>query len=102
MLIEKIWNTRGQSQIEYIVPTPVHLYRAEYLVDRLDILSDQAKRCSGEIVLALVNFWCKRMHFLSQMAKILFIMLYQSVRDKIIMGCVVCNLPRLCNLSQPW
>ena len=49
---------------------------------------DQPKHCSGEIVLALVNLWSIQRHFLSEMAKILFIMLYQSVRYKIIMGCV--------------
>ena len=50
--------------------------------------TDQAKRCLGKIVVALVILLSKQMLFLSQMAKILLIMLYQFVRDKIILSCV--------------
>ena len=50
--------------------------------------TEKAKRCLGKIVVALVIFWSKQIHFLSQTAKILLIMLYLFVRDKIILGCV--------------
>ena len=66
--------------------------------------TEQAKRCSGNFWLAWVNFWSEHTRFLLRMAKILSSMLYQAVKGKIILGCVIfpgyATLPSHNNFNQ--